>query len=160
VIQTPKTINAYRAVDLYPPVAKLLREFIGGRESGFIFETRNGRPIGTRNFLRLLYANLETLGLRRRGFHAFRRYRNTHLRNRHCPPGLTLYWMAHSARSMSDHYDRSFEDGTFRSDVANSVGVGFEVPERLNAKDPGTQPKQEEQALLDVTSEVASEVSR
>ncbi len=150
VIQTPKTSNAYRTVDLHPPVAKLLGEFIGGRKSGFIFETRNGHPIGTRNFLRLLYVSLEGLGLKQRGFHALRRFRNSFLRTRSCPPGLLRYWMGHSSHSMSDVYDRSFEDAAFRRDVANAVGVGFEVPEKLNVKGHVTRPEQQERALSGV----------
>jgi hypothetical protein len=43
--------------------------------------------------------------------------------------------MGHSARSMSDVYDGNFEDAAFRREVANAVGVGFEVPERLGMKE-------------------------
>lgn len=131
LIQTPKTANGYRMVDLEQRVANLLRGYLGPRTSGFVFATRSGRPIGTRNFLRLLYVNLERLEFPRRGFHAFRRFRNSYLRNQFCPPGLLRYWMGHAAHGMSDVYDRSFEDAPFRQAVANKVGVGFEVPVTL-----------------------------
>lgn len=136
LIQTPKTANGYRVVDLDQRVANLLRGYLGRRTSGFVFETRSGRPIGTRNLLRLLHVNLERLEIPKRGFHALRRFRNSYLRNQNCPPGLVRYWMGHSARTMSDVYDRSFEDAEFRQDVANKVGVGFEVPATLVVRQP------------------------
>jgi len=155
IIQSPKTINAYRTVDLTPPVAALLRGYIGDRTSGYIFESRTGRPINARNFLRSLYSNLERVQISKRGFHAFRRFRNTHLRSAHCQPGLLRYWMGHSGScNMSDLYDRSFEDATFRRDVANKVGVGFLIPESLAARQPKStapaQPKEQEWALTGV----------
>ncbi|HLW81150.1 MAG TPA: tyrosine-type recombinase/integrase [Candidatus Acidoferrales bacterium] len=158
-IQTPKTANAYRTVELHPAVAALLRGFIGDRQSGYIFTTRSGHPIGTRNFLRLLYASLKQLGFRQRGFHAFRRFRNTYLRKQSCPPGLLRYWMGHSARSMSDVYDRSFEDAAFRREVANAVGVGFEVPERLGMKERKQLTQPEDRALMGVRVEATRVLS-
>ena len=43
-VQTPKTENAFRQVDLHPSVAAMLRDFIGDRKQGFIFQTRTGTP--------------------------------------------------------------------------------------------------------------------
>ena len=51
-VQTPKTANAFRQVDLHPSVAAMLRNFIGDRKQGFIFQTRNGTPFLQSNFLR------------------------------------------------------------------------------------------------------------
>lgn len=78
-IQSPKTVNAYRTVELDPGVAALLNCFIGLRSKGFIFETRSGRPLNTRNFARLLHSSLERLKIPKRGFHSFRRFRNAYL---------------------------------------------------------------------------------
>lgn len=129
-IQAPKTQNAYRIVDLHPDVAKLLSEFIGNRESGYIFCTSNGKPLNQSNILhRGLYPVLEKLGLKRHGFHAFRRFRNTYLRNYTlCPSGLRNFWLGWSGKDMSDHYDKVREDAAFRRHVAESVGLGFELP--------------------------------
>jgi integrase len=151
-VQTPKTPNAYRTIDLHPSVASLLRSFVGERSAGFIFQTRTGSPISTRNFRRLLHATLDRLELPRRGFHAFRRFRNTFLRQSHCADGLLKYWMAHSNKDMSDHYDRSCEDVRYRRDVAESLGVGFVVPKTLNAKPKRTKGAETDyRALTDVT---------
>jgi len=49
--QAPKTQNAYRIVDLPSDVAKLLSGFVGDRESGYIFCTSNGKPLGQSNIL-------------------------------------------------------------------------------------------------------------
>lgn len=87
-----------------------------------------------RNLMRDFYDVLEDLGISKRGFHAFRRYRNTLLRNSRCPDGLLKFWMGHANRDMSDHYDRVREDEQFRRDVAASVGVGFELPKTLTPK--------------------------
>ena len=61
---------------------------------------------------------------------------------------------------MSDHYDRSCEDEHFRKDVAESLGVGFEVPKTLNAKPKRTKGAEiGVRALSDVTSEAVAAVS-
>jgi integrase len=133
----PKTPSARRIVDLHPDVASLLKQFIGTRRSGFIFQTRTGKPMSALNLLhRGLYPALEDLGFPRCGFHAFRRYRNTFLRNLHCPDGLLKFWMGHAAADMSDRYDRVREDVQFRRDVVRSLGVGFKLPENVAAKRP------------------------
>jgi hypothetical protein len=77
---------------------------------------------------------LERLKISKPGFHCFRRFRNTHLRNSLCPDGLLKFWMGHAAKDMSDRYDRVREDVQFRRDVAKSLGVGFELPKALAPK--------------------------
>jgi len=136
-VYEPKTQNAYRVVDLHPDVASLLQRFIGDRKSGFIFQTSSGKSISQTNLLkREFHPLLEELEFDKRGFHAFRRFRNTFLRQGHCPDGVLKFWMGHADRDMSDHYDRSREDVQFRRDVAKSMGVGFELPKTLAPKRP------------------------
>lgn len=130
----PKTSNARRTVDLHPDAAALLKQFIGTRRSGFIFRTNGGKPMAQRNLARELYKALDRLKIPRRGFHAFRRFRNTHLRNSLCPDGLLKFWLGHAAADMSDRYDRVRDDLQFRRDVAKSLGVGFVLPPALTSK--------------------------
>lgn len=92
-VQAPKTPNAVRPIDLHPDIADLLNEFVGGRTTGFVFQTNSGKPITLRNVARSLYSVLETLEISKRGFHSFRRFRNTHLRKSGCPDGLAKFWM-------------------------------------------------------------------
>lgn len=89
-----------------------------------------------RNLCRALYKTLDNLGIDKRGFHAFRRYRNTHLRNLHCPDGVLKFWMGHAGVDMSDRYDRVREDVQFRTDVAQAMGVGFALPKVLAVHRP------------------------
>jgi integrase len=142
-VQEPKTPNAKRVIDLHPDVASLLAQFIGDRKDGFVFRTSSGKPLSQTNLLRReLHPILKTLEIEKRGFHSFRRFRNTFLRNSHCPDGLLKFWMGHAAKDMTDRYDRVREDVEFRKDVARSMGVGFEIPKALSPKLPKTsKPK-------------------
>jgi len=131
----PKTLNAKRDIDLHPDVAALLKSYIGNRSTGFIFQTHNGTPLGQSNILRReFHPLLNRLKITKRGFHSFRRYRNTYLRNLHCPDGLLKFWMGHAHKDMADRYDRVRDDLRFRRDVALSMGLGFELPQTLTSK--------------------------
>jgi integrase len=143
-----KSDNAYRDVDLHSSLASLLREFVAGRKNGFLFCTENGRPISQRNALRDLHLVLESLGFEKRGLHAFRRFRQTWLRKNRAPEDLGRYWLGWSSGHVSDRYSRLQDDVPFRKSVAQSVGLGFELP----APKPAFVPKC---TLSDVVSEVA-----
>lgn len=146
--QAPKTPNAYRIVDLHPDLAKLLSDFVGDRKTGYIFRTSKGKPLGQSNILRRsLHPVLERLGIKRCGFHAFRRFRNTYLRNyTSCPNGLRNFWLGWSGKDMSDHYDKIREDAAFRREVAERVGIGFELPKPAIVPSVGNVPSPSEQA--------------
>jgi integrase len=131
----PKTKNAYRVIDLDPNVAALLKTYIGKRTTGYIFCSSRAFPMSQSNLLRReLHPVLASLGIPMRGFHSFRRYRNTFLRQSRCPEGLLKFWLGHSDKSLSDTYDRSAEDVQFRRDVATSMGVGFVLPATISGK--------------------------
>ena len=114
-----------------------MKDFVGERKSGFLFSTRNGKPLASSNVIRrhlhpalkkLKYVNPHT-GTHKAGNHAFRRFRNTYLRNHtECPEGLYKYWMGHAGESMSDLYDKIKEDVAFRKKWAEKCGFGFELP--------------------------------
>lgn len=132
-----KTASAFRKVDLHPKIAAMLKQFVGNRQSGFLFRTRTGKPLGPSNILRRhLHPALKELGYvnpctgtSKAGNHAFRRFRNTHLRNRtECPEGLQKFWLGHADESMGDLYDKIKEDVAFRREWAERVGFGFTLP--------------------------------
>ncbi len=132
-----KTASASRQVDLHPAIAAMLKKFARGRKTGFLFRTRNGKPLGSSCILRRhLHPALKQLGFvnpftgtHKAGHHAFRRFRNTHLRNRtECPEGLRKFWMGHADESMSDLYDKIKEDVEFRRKWAEKCGFGFKLP--------------------------------
>jgi len=148
--QAPKTQNAYRTVDLHPDAAKLLSDFVGERKRGYIFSTSKGKPLGQSNILRRsLHPILKKLGIKRCGFHAFRRFRNTYLRNyTSCPNGLRNFWLGWSGTDMSDHYDKIREDAAFRREVAERVGIGFELPKPPIVPSVGNVPSSGEEMEL------------
>jgi integrase len=137
VEQRLKTANGFRQVDLHPTIAGLLQQFVRDRKAGFLFCTRKGRPVSPTNIIRrhlhkalkeLKYVNPFT-GTHKAGHHAFRRFRNTYLRNyTECPEGLYKYWMGHAGKDMSDLYDKIKEDVAFRRKWAERCGFGFELP--------------------------------
>jgi integrase len=137
VEQRLKTANGGRQVDLHPAIAALLKDSVGDRKSGFLFCTRKGKPLSPTNIIRrhlhtalkeLNYVNPFT-GTHKAGNHAFRRFRNTFLRNKTlCPEGLRNYWMGHKGNSMDDLYAKIKEDVQFRREWAVRSGFGFELP--------------------------------
>jgi hypothetical protein len=134
-IQAPKTVNALRTIELHPSVSRLLKSFVGPRTSGYIFPSSIDTPVHQSNFLRReFHPVLKAAEIPKAGFHGFRRYRNTFLRNvARCPSGLPKYWMGHADKDMSDLYDKVREDPTFRRAEARRMGVGFAVPKKLKA---------------------------
>ena len=137
-IQTPKTKNSKREIDVCRDLAALLKSYIGDRTSGFLFPNSAGRPLAQNNVLRRsLHPILKKLGVSKTGFHAFRRFRDTYLENyTSCPNGLRKFWLAWGGRSelnsvsdrMSDRYNKIRENLAFRLEAAEKAGVGFVVP--------------------------------
>ncbi|MFZ3330290.1 MAG: site-specific integrase, partial [Candidatus Acidiferrales bacterium] len=136
-----KTDNGEREVDLPENVAKLLVEFIGDRTSGLLFKTRHGKQWSQSDILRRhLHPAIEEIGFEKAGAHSFRRYRNTFLRNyTNCPESVLNFWLGWGAEGMSGLYDKIKADVAFRREVANSCGVGFNVPANLSSIEP-TEP--------------------
>ena len=63
VEQRLKTANGFRQVDLHPTIATLFKEFVGNRSSGFLFCTRQGKPLSPSNIIRRhLHKALKELG--------------------------------------------------------------------------------------------------
>jgi integrase len=125
-LYSPKTRNGNRVVDLPANISGILREFIGGRTGGFIFRCANGGPLHQSNLLRRnLHPILEAIGQPKTGFHAFRRFRVTHLRKSGTPEDLLRFWIGHGDRTVTDAYSRLREDVEFRRTVAERVGTGF-----------------------------------
>jgi len=145
-----KTDNGEREVDLPEIVARLLVEFIGDRETGLLFCTRKGNQLSQSNILRRhLHPALKEVGFEKAGNHAFRRYRNTFLRNyTPCPESVRNFWLGWSEEGMSGLYDKIKADVAFRKEVANACGVGFDVPASLVSIEPiAPKPERAEVAL-------------
>lgn len=60
------------------------------------------------------------------GSHAFRRFRDTYLRNYTATPdGLIKFWLGHAGADMSDLYDKIRRDTVFRRQAAEKAHFGF-----------------------------------
>jgi integrase len=131
-IQTPKTQNAYRQVDITSALADLLNAYIGERSEGLLFANSRGKPLSQTNLLhRSLYPILAKLKLEKCGFHAMRRFRVTWLRKRRVPEDLIRFWMGHADKTVTDGYSRLSEDLDYRRMVAEQTGLGFDLPSTL-----------------------------
>jgi integrase len=128
-IQTPKTRNAYRQVDINSELAKLLKTFIGERQTGFLFTNKAGKLLSQTNLLRRsLHPILEELKVAKAGFHAMRRFRTTWLRKQRAPEDLIKFWLGHAEQSVTDGYSKLAEDVDFRKQVVEKLGTGFVIP--------------------------------
>jgi integrase len=121
--QKPKTRNAIRSVDLCEPLAALVREFIGVRKSGFLFQSDSGLPLLQTNIIR------DSLGkLNVEGFHTFRRFRTSWLRKARVPWDLEKFWIGHANKDVTDKYAEQLKgDLEYRQEWAEKVGLGFSV---------------------------------
>jgi integrase len=65
------------------------------------------------------------------GNHAFRRFRDTYLRNEaRTPDGIIKYWMGHDGKDMTDLYDKAGTWRKTRRDEAERAGIGFALPKK------------------------------
>ena len=143
-LQTPKTKNAYRQVDLCIALADLLKAFIGGRQSGLVFTNRVGKPLSQSKVLRRsLYPTLNEIGAEKAGFHAMRRFRTTWLRKQRAPEDLITFWLGHAKQSVTDGYSMLAQDVEFRREVAEKLGTGFTVPASMIPMVPRKEVKNE-----------------
>jgi len=130
-VQTPKTDNAIREIDLPTSLRAFLKAYIADRTSGFLFQSESGRPLTSRNVLR---DGLGKIGRdlkfeRGKGFHAFRRFRTAHLRKNRVPWDLQKLWLGHANRDVTDRYAEQLkEDVEWRKEVAENAGLGFQLP--------------------------------
>jgi integrase len=132
VTQKPKTASAVRDVDLCPALAAMLTAFVAGRTNGFVFQNAAGKPLAQSNVLRRnLHPILSALEVPKAGFHSFRRFRATHLSKSRVPESLKKFWMGHAETNQTEEYVKLFDEVVYRREVADSIGLGFEVlPEK------------------------------
>jgi integrase len=122
------TENGIRVVDLPQDFSQKLRQFIGTRRSGFIFQTENGGSLHQSNVLRLsLHPLLAALKIPKQGYHGFRRFRITHLRKQRIAEDLIRFWAGHSNKSVTDGYVRLADDEQFRRSAVEQAGLGFRL---------------------------------
>jgi integrase len=134
-LQSPKTQATVRKVDLSADLARMLREYLGDCTEGFLFQTKNGLPLNSRNIERdSLDKIVAEMGIKEKGrlFHSFRRFRESVLLRSETRTILINYWMGHSDEEMSTRYGKQLiENNAWRMEWAERAGLGFKVPESL-----------------------------
>jgi integrase len=106
----------------------MLKKYVGERTSGFLFRNKNGNSLSQTNLLRRgLHPALKKLGQPKAGFHAFRRFRTTWLRKNRTPEDLIRFWLGHADETVTDGYSKLREDVQYRKEVADKIGLGFEI---------------------------------
>jgi integrase len=114
--QTPKTSNAYRAIDVQPYVTEMLKQHLAGRTAGLVFLSKRGTPL--RNCLVLnkhLHPLLRKIGVARGGMHAFRHFRVSFLVQNETPFEVIKRWIGHGSEQMIRHYTHLHP--TYRKEV-------------------------------------------
>lgn len=118
---TPKTRNGYRVVAITPELCGMLERHIGNRTAGYVFETRNGRPLNKEASRYTLQSILKRLGLPKGGLHAFRHGRVSVLQMNGVPGDLIREWVGHSNLKITSRYTHF--DEKFRQEVARKNGL-------------------------------------
>ena len=125
-IQSPKTKNGVREVDLHPALALLLNQIITVRHDKltFLFDQRCQRVV-----LEDLHDALSATGSPlHAAFTPFAATGTPFSAKLRVPDGLIQFWMGHARASMTDTYDKVRDDLEFRRFTAEQVGLGFECP--------------------------------
>jgi integrase len=108
---TPKTRKGYRDVFIDSTTAQMLRDHLGLRSAGRVFETRNGTPLETHNVVRqVLKPVCKRIGIAPGGMHAFRHGRVSHLQQNGVPSDFTKSQVGHSSLRTTSGYTHFSED--------------------------------------------------
>jgi len=100
-----KTKKGYRNVLIDSGTFQILRQHLGTRTSGRVFQSRSASPLDTSNVLsEVLYPLCDRLLIPRGGLHAFRHGRVSHLQTSGVPADFTKSQVGHSSLRMTSNY--------------------------------------------------------
>ncbi len=128
---SPKTRKGYRDVWVDSATAQMLNEFLGGRTSGRVFQTRNGTPLSCEVTRSVLHPLCDRLCIPRGGMHAFRHGRVSHLQANNAPPDFTKSQVGHSSLRTTSGYTH-FSDG-FKREITDRLGPSWTHSEDLDS---------------------------
>lgn len=119
----PKTEAGIREVDLHADLNAYLNNCLRRTPltSGLLFQN-DGKPLVYSTVLRRMHK----LGISE-AFHAFRRFRVTHLEGQNVPHTLIQFWTGHAAGDITDRYTRIGSDIQTRKEWCEKAGLGFQL---------------------------------
>jgi integrase len=139
-----KTLAAIRTVDLDPRLNGLIAQFVSANKiqaGGFLFQSRSGQAMN----LKTATDRLKKHGIK--GFHAFRRFRATRLREVGVSEEIIRTWLGHADQTISDRYSKLAENVELRRQMAARTGLGFDIgltghpaPQPTNKLKPKPKP--------------------
>jgi integrase len=128
-----KTVAAKRTVDLDPRLNDFISQYVeskGIKPGDYLFRARRDRPMHV-NTARHWLADR-----RIPGFHAFRRFRITRLRECAVPEDILRFWVGHSGQSIADRYSELGQCDDLRREWAARAELSFVLPEIGKPGDP------------------------
>jgi integrase len=103
--ENPRRGKDFRDVRIDSATIQALKEHLGNRTAGRIFQTRNGTPLETHNVVRqVLKPICKRLGIAPGGMHAFRHGRVSHLQQNGVPADFTKSQVRHSSLRTASEY--------------------------------------------------------
>jgi len=118
-----KTKAGLREVDLAPELNNFLMRTVGhlAETHKILFDDCEG----------CYREHLEADGIEG-GFHAFRRFRVTHLKLAGVPDALIKFWVGHAAGNVTEQYTQVAGEIESRKTWAAKAGLGFQLPKEEN----------------------------
>ena len=102
---TPKSQAGHRQIDVDPDTMTMVKEYLGNRQSGRVFQTRNGTPLVVNNVNRHVLKPLcKKLGISIGTTHAFRHGRISVLQQNKVPGDLIKEWVGHTSLKTTSRY--------------------------------------------------------
>ena len=97
------------------------------RTPDFPSSPRSTKQQSIHQLRRSLHPLLRKLGIRKQGFHGFRRFRITHLRKQRVLKDLIDFWVGHAPENITEVYVNIKGDEAFRRQSAEKAGLGFQL---------------------------------
>jgi hypothetical protein len=109
-------------IDIPEAMASVLQQHVAGT-AGYLFSTKDGKPLQQRNVLRVLHAAGKKVGS-----HVFRRFRTETLRRARVPEDLISLWEGRAKQSVTDLYALGLHrDEAWRREWCEKTGLGFSL---------------------------------
>ena len=118
---TPKSKAGHREVDVDAGTMAIVKEYLGERTSGRVFESRNKTPLVNGNVNRYVLKPLcKKIGIPDGTTHAFRHGRVSVLQQGNVPGDLIKRWVGHSSLKTTSKYSHFTRE--FRKEIASKLG--------------------------------------